>query len=185
MRKDARLLVLLGAAVLPDVGDVVLSLARTCNPLGVYTHSIPAAAALAVLAGALALALGDAGLPTGESPMPRGNWKFALGVVVIVLLHLPADWITGIKILWPGGPVFELNLYRWPWADFLLEAPLVVLAWLLLRRSGGGPRWATGRGALVALLTLQLAFDIAAPFTRHAGTERREELCGPEMDRSP
>ena len=165
-RRDAPLLLLLGASVLPDIVDVVYAIAGVCSPFGLYSHSLPAITVLAFAAGAMAIAM------TGQ----RG---VAVAVIAVVALHAPADWITGEKVLWAGGPVTDLNLYRWPWADFLLELPIVMLGWLALKRSGVGPRWATARAVVVGLIVLQAAFDTAAPFIRHLGTERRARVCGP------
>ena len=49
--------------------------------------------------------------------------------------HWPADFITGIKPTWPGGPDVGLLLYDNPFVDTIVEWTLVVLCWLVYRRS--------------------------------------------------
>jgi hypothetical protein len=60
-------------------------------------------------------------------------------------------------------------LYEYPLADFALEALIVVGGWWLLRSRRSAPRWATGWLALVALLLLQGALDVAG--ARGGGTK--------------
>jgi hypothetical protein len=55
--------------------------------------------------------------------------------------------------------VVGLNLYQWGWADFAVEAPIILGGWYAARRWGALPRWIAGRVTLVALLAAQLAFD--------------------------
>lgn len=49
--------------------------------------------------------------------------------------HWPADWITGVKSVWPNGPSFGLQLYAHAGADFVVESLLVVACWLVYRAS--------------------------------------------------
>jgi len=49
--------------------------------------------------------------------------------------HWPADFITGIKPTWPGGPDVGLLIYDNPVLDVLVESTVVVLCWLVYRRS--------------------------------------------------
>ena len=149
--EDARapLLWLLAASFAPDLLDGVYSLARFCNPLSVFSHSLPAVAMLAVLFGVLA-ALHTRSVAT------------ALLVAALVVLHLPADYITGHKALWIGGPVVGLNVYRWEWLDTLVELPIIVAGWWLLRRTRFRTRWVVSGLALGALLAVQASFGIAA-----------------------
>jgi hypothetical protein len=138
---------LLGAAMAPDILDALFVVIGSCNPSGLYSHTLPAAALLAVVVGAVAY------FATGQRAT---GWLAA----TLVLAHLPADYITGRKLFWPGGELMGLRLYDHPIADFALEALLVLLGWWLLRRRSWAPRWATGRMALAALLVLQLSADI-------------------------
>jgi hypothetical protein len=148
--EDARapLFWLLAASFAPDILDGVYSAVRFCNPQSVFSHSLPAVAMLAVLFGGLA-ALHTRSIAT------------ALLVAGLVVLHLPADYVTGHKALWVGGPVVGLNVYRWEWLDLLVELPLIVVGWWLLRRTRFTPRWAVSGFALVAMLGVQASFGIA------------------------
>jgi hypothetical protein len=145
-RRDSSLLWLLGAAMAPDIVDALFVVAGQCNPHGLYSHTIPAAALLAVVVGALAYFFTD---------------QRATGVLaaLLVLAHLPPDFITGRKLFWPGAELMGLRLYDHPIGDFVLEAALVIFGWWLLRRRSWAPRWATGRAALVCLLLLQVAVE--------------------------
>jgi hypothetical protein len=143
------LAVLVVASVVPDVVDLALAALHVCAPNGVYSHSLPAAAALAILCGAAVIV------------WQRSPQAGAL-VTAVVLLHLPADYITGFKVLWPGGPVVGLNLYSHPAADFMLEAAVVYAGWRYLRARLPSSRWAARRAAFIALLAAQASMDAAS-----------------------
>jgi hypothetical protein len=147
LRRDVPLVLLMVAAFLPDVGDGVLRLVAICNPYGTYTHSVPASALLAAATAALALAWSR-------------SRALALVAGGLVLTHLPVDLITGQKALWPGGPVAGLYLYRFPVWDFIIELPVVVLGWWMLRRAGGAPTWAMSVLTLASLLAVQAGADL-------------------------
>lgn len=49
--------------------------------------------------------------------------------------HWPADFITGLKPTWPGGPTVGLMLYDHAVWDVIVESVLVVLCWLYYLRS--------------------------------------------------
>jgi hypothetical protein len=147
-RRDSSLFWLLGASMAPDVVDALFFVARTCNPNGLYSHTLPAAALLAAVTGAIAYAA------------TRQRATGAL-CALLVLAHLPPDFVTGHKLFWPGGEIVGLRLYDHPIADFALESVLVAAGWWLLRRRGGAPRWATGRAALALLLVAQIAVETA------------------------
>lgn len=142
----APLLWLLAASVAPDGLDTLLALGKYCNPEGAFSHSLPAVGILATIFG-----LG-AYLHTRSAVT-------ALMVAGLVVLHLPPDYITGRKALWPGGPVWGLYIYRWGWLDFLVELPVLVTGWWLLRRAKYTPRWVVSGFALAALLAVQFSFD--------------------------
>jgi hypothetical protein len=143
----APLLWLLVAAVAPDLLDVAYAIGGVCSPYGLYSHTVPAAALTgAVLGGVVFLITGSrvAGLVTAG----------------VVLAHLPLDLVTGRKIYWPGGPLLGLALYRRPLLDFVVEVPLVLAGWWLLRRSKAGPRWATIGVVALSLVGFQAVFDV-------------------------
>jgi LexA-binding, inner membrane-associated putative hydrolase len=146
-RRDSTLLWLLGASMAPDVVDALFVVARSCNPHGLYSHTLPAAALIAAVTG------GAAFLVTGQ----RATGLLAM---LLVLAHVPLDFITGHKLFWPGDELRGLRLYDWPVLDFLLEGALTTLGWWLLRKRAWAPRWAVTRGALAALLVLQASTDV-------------------------
>jgi hypothetical protein len=140
---------LLVACASPDLVDVAFALAGVCNPYGLYSHTVHSAALQAAVLGGAALVV-------------TGSRATALASALMVLLHLPPDLITGHKIFWPGGPMVGLYLYQRPLLDFLVEAPILIVGWWLLRRSRSAPRWATSLLVLGGLLAGQGALDILA-----------------------
>jgi hypothetical protein len=146
-RRDSTLVWLLVASGAPDVVDALFVVARSCNPHGLYSHTVPAAALIAVVMGAAAY---------------LGTNQRATGVLaaLLVLSHVPLDFITGYKLFWPGDELRGLRLYNWPALDFVLEAALTVFGWWLLRSRDWPPRWAVTRGGLVALLLFQAVTDV-------------------------
>jgi membrane-bound metal-dependent hydrolase YbcI (DUF457 family) len=74
--------------------------------------------------------------------------------------HWPADFITGYKPTWPGGPTIGLGIYGNPVADIVVEWSLIMICWLVYRRSLP-PK---GRSAKVGwlmpagLMAMQIAF---------------------------
>ena len=146
-RRDSSLGWLLVAALTPDLVDGLFVLGRTCNPHGLYSHTLPAAALIAAVTGALAY-------------FATGRRATGALCVLMALSHLPLDYITGRKLFYPGGELLGLSLYENAAADFVLEATMAVGGWWLVRRGRDAPRWASGWLALGALLALQGALDI-------------------------
>jgi hypothetical protein len=140
---------LLVASVAPDLLDLAMAAAGICNPYGLFSHTVPAAALLAAVLGGAAL-------------LVTGSRATACAAALLVMVHLPPDMLTGHKIFWPGGPMIGLDLYSRPLLDFLLETPVLVAGWWLLRRSAGAPRWATSVAAVLLLVLVQGACDLAA-----------------------
>lgn len=141
---------LIVASQLPDWADAAFCVAgvRTVVP-GMYTHSLPAAAFLALAAAA------------GYTVYERD----ILGIVTVaslVLSHIATDYLTGIKPTWSGGPMIGLELYRLPLIDFVIEAAVILAGWLLFRRSlpvhrrSSRPAW----DMLTALILVQGAANI-------------------------
>jgi hypothetical protein len=142
---------LVTAAIAPDLLDLAYAKARFCSPLGLYSHALLPLGTMALSAFVLGWVLFT-------------NGKIAGLLTLAVLIHLPADFITGEKLLWVDGPVIGLNLYRWPIADFFIELPVIVTGWSLLRRAPGARTthpWATSALALVFLIGVQGAMDAA------------------------
>jgi hypothetical protein len=105
--------------------DWVQAVACVAAPLGtsaMWSHSIPAATALtATLAVTAYLLTGDHGIVA------------LTGAVAIS--HVLADYVTGIKPTWPGGPMIGLDLYSHPLGDVAVETAVLVLGWAVYRRS--------------------------------------------------
>jgi membrane-bound metal-dependent hydrolase YbcI (DUF457 family) len=114
------------------------------------SHSLPAvavlAAAVALLYFAVARDFAAAGL-----------------VAVIVVSHAVADYATGLKPTWPGGPFVGLQLYQRPAVDFILEAAVIVIGWVIYRRSLPQERRNSNpvNVLLFSLLLLQLAASVS------------------------
>ena len=122
LRRDAPLWLLVVATQGCDWVQAVACMAAPVGASAMWSHSVPAVAALAV---AVSLA---AYLLSGD----RGVAALAGAVAVS---HLLADYVTGLKPTWPGGPTIGLDLYAHPLGDLALEMAVLVLGWLVYRRS--------------------------------------------------
>jgi hypothetical protein len=156
------LLWLLPVCIAPDLLDVGYALVGICSPYGLYSHTIPAAALIAAVLG------GAAFLATGSRPA-------GLLTAGVVLAHLPLDFVTGLKLFWPGGELLGLHLYQRPLLDFLIEAPVLLGGWWLLRRSGRGPWWATAPAVAFGLVMMQGGFDLVERGLKPSGCQRRDD----------
>jgi ABC-type sugar transport system permease subunit len=140
---------LLLAALAPDVVDALYWAIGFCSPYGLYSHTTYAVALEAAIVGGVAfLATGSRGL--------------TLMFVMVVLLHSAADYFTAWKLFVPGGELVGFKLYERPMVDWVLEVPLVIAGWWLLRRGGKSPHWATSVWAMVALVVVQTSLDAYA-----------------------
>jgi hypothetical protein len=140
---------LLLASLAPDIADALYWAAGFCSPYGLYSHTVHAVVLEAALVSGIAL------LVTGSRPI-------ALMFAIVVLLHIPADYFTGHKLFIPGGEMVGLRLYDRPLLDWLLEMPIAIGGWWLLRRSGRAPRWAASIWAILFLVVVQTTLDIIA-----------------------
>ena len=95
-------------------------------------------------------------------------------VGLVYVSHWPADFVTGVKPTWPGGPDVGMFMYGHPFVDIALEASLVVLCWLVYRRSLP----ATSRNRPIGLL-IPVGL-IAMQFGFHA--VQKPEVKGPLHD---
>lgn len=137
------------ASFAPDIMDAAYFAFGICSPYGLYSHTLHAVVLQAAVVG-------------GVAYLVTGSRVATATFAVIVLLHIPADALTGRKLLMPGGEMNGLLLYEHPLYDFLLEVPTGILGWWMLRRSGTAPRWATSSGVLLLGLIAQAAFDVDA-----------------------
>ena len=124
MRRSVPLWLLVLATQACDWGDAVLLVIAPHlhdRASEMWTHSIPAVLLLALaFAGAYLLVRRDA---AGAA---------LLGGVVIS--HVLADYLTGLKPTWPGGPMIGLGLYGHPRWDVAIEAFVIVVGWLVYMR---------------------------------------------------
>lgn len=143
------LLALIVASVAPDIIDFVTAALHICGPNGLYSHSLPA------------IAIESAVLGLATMLWRRSPAAGAL-IVAMIVLHLAADYLTGLKVLWAGGPVVGLDLYSHPIADFVLEAVVTFTGWRILRSSPARDRWASAPIVLALLFAAQAALDAAS-----------------------
>ena len=133
------------AAYAPDFVQLTLRVTGIGDPDQVRSHTVPVVALTAFAAWVLAFVL-------ARGP---GRRQAALVVALTVLSHLPADYVTGCKVLWQGGPRFGLELYGRPRWDFVLETGFVGLATLVTF----GPR-ATSVMRVVGMLAVLLVVAV-------------------------
>ena len=151
LRPTVPMWVLLLATQLPDWTDAAVCMAGIASPPpGMLSHSLPA---VAVLGSALAL------LYYGASRDSVGAGLVGL----TVLSHAIADFATGLKPTWPGGPMIGLGLYRQPAIDFVLEAVIIAGGWAIYRGSLSESRRRSSPVVLmlIVLLLLQLAASVS------------------------
>ena len=143
------------ASFTPDLVDATFVLLRICSPYGLYSHTIPAVVLESAVVGAVAY-------------LATGSRSITASFVVVVLLHIAADYFTGRKLLLPGGEMVGLQWYDRPLHDFLLEGFLVVVGWWMLRRSVRPPRWAGSPWLLLMTLGTQAALDLTLVGSGHS-----------------
>jgi hypothetical protein len=113
------------------------------------SHSLPAVFGCGVVA---AIAYGV---------LARAPVADAIIVALLWIAHWPADFITGTKPTWPGGPSVGLLLYDHPYADIAVESILTVLCWLAYRAALPGERRNAGIvwAMLAGLIGMQCLFS--------------------------
>ena len=141
------LVALAAASITPDLVDAAYFVLGICSPYGLYSHTIPAVILESAVVGGLAY-------------LATGSRSITTSFVVAVLLHLAADYFTGRKLLLPGGEMVGLQWYETPLRDFLLEGVLVIVGWLVLRRTVRTPRWAGSPWLLLLTLCTQAVLDL-------------------------
>jgi len=93
----------------------------------------------------------------------RSDWSGAGAVWLTYALHWPADFVTGLKPTWPGGPIVGLYYYSKPGYDLSIEIVVIAACWMAYERSLPAEsrrraiRWLVPWG----LIGLQLAFLFA------------------------
>lgn len=150
-RSTIPLWLLLLATQLPDWTDAAVCTAGIESPpTGMLSHSLPA---IAVLAAVLSLLYYAAARDLGAASM----------VALVVASHGVADYLTGLKPTWPGGPMIGLQLYQHPAMDFAAEVVVIFIGWAIYRRSLPADRRQSSPVYLmfIALLLVQLAASLS------------------------
>ena len=139
------------AAQGPDWGDALHELLRRpYGDPGWSSHALPV------------VALGSLGAALVALAITRGRARAALLACVAYASHWAADYFTGYKPTWSGGPLVGLGWYDHPVLDLALETWVIAVGWWLWRRSLPRERrraplaWAL----LAALVSLQLTADV-------------------------
>ena len=142
---------LLFASVEPDLHDAVASLVPVLG-IGASTHTLPGVACEAIAVALL-------------TALFFRRSTLALGAGALVLSHVAVDYLTSWLPLWVGGPWVGLQLYAIPWADFLLEAVVIVSGLALYARSPDlrSPL----RGGLLGMGAMMLALQTVWNFVVH------------------
>ncbi|HUL03046.1 MAG TPA: hypothetical protein VLV16_07465 [Gemmatimonadales bacterium] len=121
LRRDAPLWLLVVATQACDWVQVV-GCVTAPDASAMVSHSIPAVLVLATLFGLAAF-----------------GWTRSRGATAViaatVVSHALADYLTGYKPTWPGGPMIGLSLYDYPALDLLVETLVVFVGWSVYRRS--------------------------------------------------
>jgi hypothetical protein len=94
--------------------------------------------------------------------MGRGSTD-AIVVWLTYVSHWAADFITGMKPTWPGGPTVGLYLYTKPFLDAAIEFTVIAVCWLAYRRSLPPELRQRAMGWLmpVGLVAMHIAFLLA------------------------
>jgi hypothetical protein len=145
-RRDAPMWLLVVATQACDWAQAVACVAAPAGDSAMWSHSVPAVCALAALLGLAAWAgTRSAGV--------------ALAVAGTTVSHILADYLTGDKPTWPGGPIIGLGLYNRPPVDLVIEVACVAAGWLIYRRSL--PPEARARRLTWLLLAVLVAVQLA------------------------
>jgi hypothetical protein len=148
IRKSLPLWALIIASQLPDWTDATMCIAGfTSSTPGMLSHSFPAI-------GILTLAAGLAYLASTRDVIGSAF------IGVLVISHAMADYLTGTKPTWIGGPMIGLQLYHHPAIDFAVEGIVIFAGWLLYRSSF--PRDRRNAREVLSILGVLLALQLAA-----------------------
>ena len=138
------------ATQLPDWADAAVCSAGSAGTSEMWSHSLPAVAVLGLV---LAISYFASSRDIAAASL----------IAMIVVSHAIADYATGLKPTWPGGPHIGLELYHRPMMDFVVEGVVIVIGWMIYRRSLAPEKRQTSpvTTLLVALMLLQLAASVS------------------------
>jgi hypothetical protein len=141
---------LIGAAFGADILEGCVAAFRVNDPTRLWSHSLPATAAIGVL------------LAAGWR-LAGGSWRDAGIVVAVAMSHTALDFVTAVKTIWPGARPAGLNLYGHRYVEPAIEGALCAVGWAIWRASLATERRASTAAwsMLVALLAVQGAALVA------------------------
>lgn len=134
---------LLFASIEPDMHDVIGNIFPALS-IGPDTHTVPGVIGAAMVMALLAAVL-------------FRQISLAIGTGLLVLSHVGVDYLTSRLPLWRHGPVVGLHLSAVAWADFLLEAVVIVIGVAIYATSPDLRRPA--RTGLIAMELLMLVMQ--------------------------
>jgi membrane-bound metal-dependent hydrolase YbcI (DUF457 family) len=155
------LAVLIVAAFGCDFLEAAVAAAGVVDVHRAWSHSVPAGAAIAAVLG-------------GVWAVTRRDARGAAVLAAVALSHVVADYVTGVKALYPGGPVVGWYLNGRPWADLAVESAVIAAGWAAWRHAL--PAAARTRPLAWAPLALLLAAQAA--FARWTATTGAEPAPG-------
>jgi membrane-bound metal-dependent hydrolase YbcI (DUF457 family) len=161
VRRDLPLWVLVLAAQACDWVELLVHPLTPRTSTDVYSHAYPFVLVPALAVAALVWV-----------------WKRSTGAAVTVLLvylsHSLADYVTGYKPLWLGGPDVGLRIIQYPAADFVVQTLVCLLGFAIYWRSLPQTRRRQPSAVLPLLLlvALQGVSDLRIGWNKH----RRERL---------
>jgi hypothetical protein len=144
------LAVLALATQLPDwIDGLMCLLGCRWGPFENYSHSLPAIAFHSLVIASVYAAF-------------TRDIRGSLVVAAAAVSHVFADYITGLKPTWPGGPRIGLQWYAHPVRDFVLEAAVIAVGWMIYQRtlSPRGKRSPESWAIPLSLVALQLVADV-------------------------
>ncbi|HEX3865419.1 MAG TPA: hypothetical protein VHV78_01660 [Gemmatimonadaceae bacterium] len=146
-RRRVPALLLLVAAFAPDVVQMIFDVVH--RESREISHSL------------VSVAIGATLLSLGYWLFARARAADALAVWMVYALHWPADFITGLKPTWPGGPLVGRFLYAQPARDAAVECALILICWVgyWLSLPPSGRARPTTLALPWILIALQLGFD--------------------------
>ena len=140
---------LLLATILPDASDALSGFTPWVGWWVEFSHTLLGVASLATFMGLVGWAISR-------------HFVVSVFAGLLVVSHLPADFITSRIQTWRGGPAIGLGLYHYRMADFAVESTVILVGLFFYRQSLNETqrRWKVLLGMGVTLIGFQLLGDI-------------------------
>jgi len=139
---DTPIVALALAPITPDLGDIMLGIVGVRHSWH-YTHTLPAAAALAIAVGMIGLVV-------------YGR-RAAAVLAALAATHVPLDYVTSRLGMLPSGPKVGLGLYAQPVVDLVVESLVIAAGWWLYRSTLPDKR--RNHAAVPAIAAVMLVFQ--------------------------